>query len=328
MELRRRPLATARLGDSSRSRKQASTVLGVTLTHPHKVLYPESGLTKLDLARYVESVSALLLPQVAGRPLMMLRCPSGRRRPCFFQKHPGGRVHPSLEPVEIQQKDRRAHYLVVRDPAGLVALVQMGVLEIHVWGARVDRLAQPDRMVFDIDPGLSTPWPQVTGAAKRLHELLAQFDLESFVKTTGGRGLHVVVPLARGPGWDMVRAFSAAVAARMAREAPERFTTLLPKRRRRGRIFLDTMRNLRGHTWVAPYSPRARAGAPVSLPVVWTQVTARLRSAQFTVETLPRYLARRVQDPWAGIEATRQTLTRAMLRDAARAAGGTRSRGS
>jgi bifunctional non-homologous end joining protein LigD len=295
---------------------EATIVAGVALSHPDKVLYPERGLTKVDVARYLESVADRMAPEIAGRPLMLLRCPEGRDKPCFFQKHPHGALHESLEKVSVREKKGADFYVVARDASGLVALLQAGSLEIHVWGARVDRIEQPDRMVFDIDPDPTTPWAEVPRTALRLREHLDAFDLESFVKTTGGKGLHVVVPLRRGAGWDMVGGFAAAIAEKLVREEPEKYTVQLRKESRKKRIFLDTLRNRRAHTWVAPYSPRAREGATVSCPVSWEEITPRLRNDRFTVETLSKGLPRR--DPWKGIGDTRQTITAVLLEKARR----------
>ncbi|HYQ96228.1 MAG TPA: DNA ligase D, partial [Candidatus Eisenbacteria bacterium] len=219
--------------------EEGTSVAGVPLSHPRKVLYPEQGLSKIDLARYFERVSDLMLPHVEGRPLMLLRCPEGRGRACFFQKHPSEAVHPSLVPVRIREKNgARESYLTVRDEAGLVALVQMGVLELHVWGARADATERPDRIVFDLDPDTAVPWRFVIDTAHRLRERLHELGLVSFVKTTGGKGIHVVVPIRRGPSWEEIQRFSAGIASGFVREQPDRFTTHLSKARRGGRVFI------------------------------------------------------------------------------------------
>lgn len=198
----------------------------------------------------------------------------------------------------------------------------MGVLEIHVWGARADDVEHPDRIVFDLDPAPETPWSQVVEGARRLRERLSAFDLESFLKATGGKGLHVVVPIRRGPGWDEIKRFSAAVATSVMREVPERYTLQLAKARRQGRLFLDVLRNGRGATWIAPYSTRARLGAPVSAPLAWSELSTRLRSDAFTVGNMGERLRR--TDPWRAMHTLRQTLTASMLRDARRSEGGRR----
>jgi bifunctional non-homologous end joining protein LigD len=290
------------------------SVAGVALSHPRKVLFAEQGLTKLDLARYMEQVSRLMVPQVKGRPLMLLRCPEGSGKSCFFQKHPSGEVHRSLAPVRVRESNGSLEtYLTLRDTAGLVSLVQMGALELHVWGSRADAIEKPDRVVFDLDPDPSVPWAFVIETARRVRERLRSLGLTSFPKTTGGKGIHVVVPIRRGPGWPEVKAFSAGLASELVREEPDRLTTHLAKARRAGRIFIDTLRNRRGATWVAPYSPRARPGAPVSTPVSWEELTPKLEPDRFTVRSVPERLDRK-KDPWAGMDSTRQTVTASMLR--------------
>jgi len=288
------------------------------LTSPERVLYPEAGLTKLDLARYYRAVAPHLLAHAAGRPLMLLRCPGGRAAPCFFQKHPGQADLPALGTVRIRERTKTETYYFLRDEAGLLALAQMGVLEIHVWGARSDALERPDRVVFDFDPAPGSSWKDILRGARRVRERIEALGLECFVKTTGGKGLHVVVPTRRGPTWDDVKEFSGAIASAMTREDPERFTTHLAKARRGGRIFIDTLRNRRGATWVAPYSPRARAGAPVSMPLSWDQLTPATRPEAFAMARLLNRRRRARADAWAGIEGVRQTITKALVREAQR----------
>jgi len=223
-------------------------------------------------------------------------------------------VHRSLAPVRVRESNGALEtYLTLRDTAGLVSLVQMGALEFHVWGARADAIEKPDRIVFDLDPGPSVPWGFVIDTAHRVRERLRSLGLVSFAKTTGGKGIHVVVPIRRGPGWGEVKALSAGIASSLVREEPDRLTTQLAKARRVGRIFIDTLRNRRGATWVAPYSPRAREGAPVSTPVAWSELTPRLDPGRLTVRSLPARLEKK-KDPWANMDSTRQTVTASMLR--------------
>ncbi|HEU4765597.1 MAG TPA: DNA ligase D, partial [Candidatus Eisenbacteria bacterium] len=287
------------------------------ITSPERVLYADEGITKLDLARYYRAVAPHLLAHAAGRPLMLRRCPEGIDGPCFIQKHPGQGTPAGMDSVRVRERLKTERHLVLRDEAGLLALAQVGVLEIHVWGALAKSLERPDRVVFDFDPAPESPWKDVVLGARRIRERIEALGLECFVKTTGGKGVHVVVPTRPGPTWDDVKDFSAALAAALTREEPERFTTHLAKARRGGRIFIDTLRNRRGATWVAPYSPRARRGAPVSMPISWEELTAALRPGTFSV---PRLLERRGAaraDAWDGIGRVRQTITRTILREAA-----------
>ncbi len=287
-------------------------VAGVRLTHPERVLYPEQGITKLGLAEFYEQIADWILPHIVDRPLSLLRCPEGPRKTCFYQKHVGLGMPEALDRVTIQEKSKTGDYPVVKDTAGLVALVQMGVLEIHPWGSRVDDVERPDRLTFDFDPAPEMGWQAVADAARRLRELLESLKLQSFVKTSGGKGLHVVVPIQRRHEWPEAKEFCKAVAQRMVGESPERFTINPLKASRTGKIFLDYLRNERGATSVAAYSTRARVGAPVSVPVAWDELKSDLRADHFNVESLPARLARLRRDPWQELPRVRQSLTAAV----------------
>lgn len=307
----KRPAARARgnPGDAAAPRggATASEVAGVRITHPDRVLYPE-GLTKLDVARYYEGVASRMLPFVAGRPLTLRRCPDGVSGACFFQKHGGKSVPPAVRRVPV--KAGEDDYLVVDDVTGLVSLVQVGVLEFHVWGARADRLDRPDRLVFDLDPDPAAPWSLVIETSLLLRDLLRKMDLESFLMTTGGKGLHVVVPTARRADWDEAKSFCLDVAQALARHDPEHYTTKASKAGRKGRIFVDWLRNARGATAVAPYSTRARPGATVAVPLAWSEAVPSLAPAELTVSTVPGRLARPGTDPWKGFAGLSQALPR------------------
>jgi bifunctional non-homologous end joining protein LigD len=289
----------------------AVAVAGVRLTHPDRVLYPDQAITKLALARYYESIADWIIPYVADRPLSLVRCPEGQRGQCFYQKHAGQGVPKEVKRVRIRESGGgTASYLYVDDLPGLVALAQIGVLEIHPWGARVGRLDRPDRLVLDLDPAPGLPWSRVVEAAQEIRALLADLNLVGFVKTTGGKGLHVVVPLRPKAGWDALRALGEGIGAEMARRAPERYTINPLKAARRGRIFVDYLRNVRGATAVAAYSTRARPGAPVSTPVGWSELSGKTPPEEdFTVETVPRRLASLRKDPWADFFSVDQAIT-------------------
>jgi len=282
-------------------------VAGVALTHPDRRVFPSAGVTKLELARYYESVAERMLPHVIDRPLMILRCPDGEGKPGFYQKHVTGRVPPGLARVTIPDPrgGPASTYLRIRDARGLVALVQMDVIEIHVWGAVARRLERPDRVVFDLDPGAGVTWARVVSGAHAVRDELERRGLVSFVKTTGGKGVHVVAPITPGPAWSEVRAFARDVAETLARAAPGKFVARSGEARRHGRIFADYLRNGRGATWVAPYSARARAGAPVSMPVSWDDLTAVNKPLRWTVRTVAGMFGR---DPWEGMRGVRQSL--------------------
>ncbi|HEY3397935.1 MAG TPA: non-homologous end-joining DNA ligase [Armatimonadota bacterium] len=288
-----------------------TTLYGVRLTHPDRVLYPELGLTKRELVKYYARLADHLLPEVVGRPLSVVRCPEGRGGECFYQKHTTRDMPEYIGRVPIQEDAAVADYLEVHDRTGLLWLVQMGTLEIHPWGAHSADVEHPDRMIFDADPAPGVAWGEVERCALRLRELLVEVGLTSFVKTTGGKGLHVVVPLAPGPSWDQVKDFAHAVALRLEKEEPARYLANMSKTKRAGRIFVDYLRNARGATAVAAYSTRARSGAPVSTPLFWEELGSGLHPEQLNVATVPDRLAAQEQDPWAAMRKLRQRLPEA-----------------
>lgn len=251
-----------------------------------------------------------MLPHVAGRPLSLVRCPRGRQQACFYQKHWTGTPPHGVRIVPVREaRGGVRDYTTVHTAAGLVSFVQHGVLEFHVWGARADRLEAPDRLVFDVDPGPGVAWSRVRAAAGLLRELFAGLGLESWLKTTGGKGLHVVLPIERRSSWAEASAFARAVASRIAREDPGGFLATAGKAAREGRIFLDWLRNARGATAIAPWSTRARDGAPVAVPLAWEEL-GRLKSAdQYQLRDIPALLERRQSDPWAGLLEARQRLS-------------------
>jgi bifunctional non-homologous end joining protein LigD len=288
--------------------REAIEIGGVRLTSPDKVLYPEQGITKRALAEYYLAVAVAMLPHVARRPITLVRCPAGREKHCFYQRHAGSGVPPELGEVEVSGFEDSGAYLYIRDAAGLVALVQMGVLEVHPWGSRIDRPLRPDRVIFDLDPGEGLGFADVVAAALDLRKVLEARGLRSFAKTTGGKGLHVVVPIERRHDWPSVKAFARGIAEQMSAEQPERFLPRISKAERRGRIFIDYLRNDPTSTAVAPYSTRARVGGPVATPLGWEEVAETLNPAAFSVATVPERLARRGRDPWADIGEIRQRL--------------------
>jgi bifunctional non-homologous end joining protein LigD len=292
--------------------ESAIEVAGVRLTSPDRVLYPEQGITKRELAGYYEAVAEWILPQLRGRPLTLVRCPAGRAKHCFVQRRADEHFPPSLRHVEVPEPDGgSATYVAAESLAGLIGLVQLGVLELHTWGARRDRLERPDRMIFDLDPGPGTGWDDVVTAALEVRERLERLGLRSFVKTTGGKGVHVVAPLLRRHSWDEVRGFAHALAEAMEREAPDRYVAQAAKRKREGRIFVDYLRNGWSASAVAAYSTRSRPGATVSMPVGWDELEAGVRPDDFTVHTAPERLRALGRDPWEGYASVRQGITRA-----------------
>lgn len=281
-------------------------VAGIPISHPERVLDAQSGATKLDVARYYERIAPLLLPHVANRPLSVVRCPQGFASACFFQKHSGGMFPDAVKSLPVKDSSGVANYLMVDSVAGLVALVQMNVIELHPWGSRGDALDRPDRMFFDLDPAPDVPWKRVVQAALTMRKVLDGLSMESFVKTTGGKGLHVVVPLQRRYTWDQVKGFSHAIAEQLAIAYPDEYIATASKAARKGRTFVDYLRNGRGATAVAPYSVRARAGASVSTPITWKELESLAKPDSFRMHDV---LARaNKSDPWAKFLSSPQKL--------------------
>ena len=291
--------------------RDGSARLGqVRITNAERIVYPERGLSKLAVAEYYAAVADHLLPHVAGRPLSLLRCPEGMSGDCFFQKHVMAGMPSSIRQVEVPMKQETEHYVMIEDAAGLVALVQMGMLELHPWGSRAGNLEKPDRLIFDLDPDAGLRWDRVIGAALTVRDLLASLGLRSFAKTTGGKGLHLVVPIKPALEWDGAKEFTRAIVAKLAAIEPHLYTVNMAKQARKGRVFIDYLRNGRGATAVAAYSTRARQGATVSAPVSWDEVEQGVRSDQFTVETLPARLAAG-GDPWGAFFSVKQAISAA-----------------
>ena len=298
--------------------KAPEAIAGVKLSTPLRVLWGDLGFTKHDLARYYQSIADRALPHIAGRPLTLFRCPEGvgtpGAQPCFYMKHANFSVPGNVERIKLRERAESNEYLVIRELSGLMALVQMSILEIHTWGSQADDVERPDRIVMDLDPDPTVKWEDVVVAAHLIKHQFAAIDLESFVKTTGGKGLHVVAPLAPALGWEETTALSRAVAEQIARGAPQFFTTDMAKARRKGKILLDYLRNHRGSTAVAAYSTRARAGGTVSVPLSWDELTPDLDPSQFTVRSVPDRLAGQRMDPWAGYFRSKQKVGAAARR--------------
>ncbi|HEY0447208.1 MAG TPA: non-homologous end-joining DNA ligase [Allosphingosinicella sp.] len=280
-------------------------VEGVRLSSPDKVLYPEQGITKGELADYYVAVAERMLPHVAERPVTMVRCPTGRQKKCFYQRHAGSGVLEQLRPVKVPGFDDP--YLYIEDVAGLIAMVQMGTLEIHPWGVTVALPDRPDRIIFDLDPDEGLGFADVVAAAKEVRERLLALGLDSFVKTTGGKGLHVVVPVEPVTGWREAKAFAKRFSEAMAADAPGRYLTRISKAERAGRIFIDYLRNDPTSTAVGPYSTRSRPGAPVAMPLFWEELDRPLDPGAFTVKSASERV-RAAKDPWAGLGEVRQRM--------------------
>ncbi|HET8656087.1 MAG TPA: non-homologous end-joining DNA ligase [Longimicrobiaceae bacterium] len=290
----------------------ATEIAGVRITSPGRVLYAEQGITKRELAEYYAAASGWILPQLEGRLLTLIRCPRGRAKQCFVQRRAGAGTPGSVRRVEVEEQGERVPFLTVDSLEGLLALVQLGTLELHTWSARIDRLDRPDRMIFDLDPAPELAFASVVRGAIEIRERLSALGLASFVKTTGGKGLHVVVPLARRSGWEEVREFARALAEEMERAEPGLYVAEASKAQRAGKVYVDYLRNAYAASAVAAYSTRARPGAAVSTPLAWEELTAALDPRDFTVRTVPDRLERLPRDPWADYPDVRQALTKAV----------------
>ncbi|HXI86608.1 MAG TPA: non-homologous end-joining DNA ligase [Parvularculaceae bacterium] len=292
----------------------AVRIAGIAITHPGRVLYPKQGATKRDLAEYYVAMADRILPFLAGRPLSLVRCPSGEGGNCFFQKHHNDTTPPAIKKIMIAEKSgKKAPYLMINNLSGLIASAQIGALELHVWGARADRIEQPERIVFDLDLDEGVSFARVREAARDVRDLLKRAGLESFPLITGGKGIHVIAPIERRSAWPEVKSFSRALATTLEAAAPDRYVASAPKARRKGKIFIDWLRNERGATAVAPYSPRARDGAPIATPVTWSELTRLASPAAFTLSNIGRRIAALKSDPWDDYRSLRQVLTKGGL---------------
>jgi bifunctional non-homologous end joining protein LigD len=285
-------------------------VAGVHLTHPDRVYWNDAGITKRGLAEYYVKVWKWMRPHVAGRPISLLRCPEGASGQCFFQKHARAGI-----PVEhlhlVPEKGDKI--ISVDNLSGIVALAQGGVLEIHTRGTTIDDRERADRLVFDLDPGPGTSWDDVVEAARDVRARLSKLKLKSFLKTSGGKGLHVILPIKPAP-WNEAKSLAQTIATSMAADMPERYIATATKSDRSKRIFIDYLRNSREATAVAPYSTRARPGAPVSVPIDWSELGGLKSASQYTVLNLMQRLSRQRKDPWAGIARIKQALPKLKVR--------------
>ena len=283
------------------------------LTHPDRVLFPHDGVTKLQLAEYFAAVGEHAMPHYENRPLSILRNTHGSKP--FFQKHFLEKSGAGLRVVKIPNADKDPDFTVCESPEGLIHLAQVGAVELHSWGAVMPKPLQADRLTFDLDPGADLPYPPLREAALAIRRLLKDAGLESWVKTTGGKGLHVVVPLsAPRPDWDTAKEFALGVTRFMERLAPTMFTSKTGERNRKNKIFVDYLRNGFGATAVAAFSPRWRPGVGVSTPVTWDEIDEDIRGTHFNLHNVPGRVAKLRKDPWKGYWTAKQVLTKTMLK--------------
>lgn len=280
----------------------------VAISHPERVVFAKAKITKGDVADYYRRMARWILPEVAHRPLSVLRCPDGVDKPCFFQKHHGTGLGGAVKAIPLEQKSGREDYLYIEDVEGLLQLVQMNTLELHLWGATIEDPEHPDRLVFDLDPGEGVNWTQIKAAARDVRARLQQAGLESFVRLSGGKGVHVVVPLQPKADWAHAKDFCEAFAQAMATQAPERYVATMSKAKRDGVIFIDWLRNARGATSVSSWSLRARPGAGVAVPLRWEELGRIAAPDAFPMAKALQRAERLKQDPWAGIEQVKQVL--------------------
>jgi bifunctional non-homologous end joining protein LigD len=265
----------------------------VKITHPDRLVFEEDKITKGDVARYYAAVAPFLLREIKNRPISLLRCPSGLKADCFYQRNVGFGLGANVYPFFWDYKGRSYKYIYVKDERGIMEMIQMGVIEIHPWGATIDKVHTPDRMIFDLDPDPSVPFSKVKKAALEIRTRLTKAGLESFLKCTGGKGLHVVVPLAPKSSWDEVKGWASAFAHNMVEEAPDTYVATITKSKRTGKILIDFFRNDYTATGIASYSLRARPGAPVAVPLEWRELTKLKRANQFDMDAVLKRIERR-----------------------------------
>jgi bifunctional non-homologous end joining protein LigD len=278
------------------------------ITSPDRVVYPDCGITKGQVAEYYRAIADRILPELADRPLSLVRCPDGAAGTCFFQKHHAPSLGAHVRVIPLRQKSGEEDYFYVRDAAGLLELVQMNALEFHPWGSKVAAPERPDRLVFDLDPDPGIEWKRVQAAARDVRAQLAEFGLQSFLRLSGGKGLHVVVPIRPVADWDAAKDFSEAFARSLEARKPDAYVATMSKAKRAGRIFVDWLRNSRGATSVTSWSLRARPGAPVAVPLRWEELGRVRAGNQFGLEAALARARRLRVDPWDGIATLRQTL--------------------
>jgi bifunctional non-homologous end joining protein LigD len=257
---------------------------GIAITHPDRVISETGHVTKGELATYYASVAPFILPSIARHPLSLLRCPTGIDGECFFQRNPGKGLGADVHPFEFHHNGKRYEYLYIDDEKGLMEVIQMGAIELHPWGAPIDAIEYPDRMIFDLDPAPEVPFDAVKLAARDLRQRLERRGLKSVLKCTGGKGLHVTVPLAGKDQWPSVKAYAGSVAEEMVAAAPEAYVATMSKAKRTGKIFIDYFRNDYTATAIADYGVRARPGAPVALPLEWKELDSLKSASQFVMK--------------------------------------------
>jgi bifunctional non-homologous end joining protein LigD len=304
------PKASKPVTEKKTSSKDSS-VAGVKITHPERVIDKDSGTQKLELVQFYESISQWILPFLRDRPVSLLRAPEGVEGEQFFQKHAERLAIPNIKHLDPNIDLGHARLMEIDSVQALIGAAQMGTIELHTWGATTDKIETPDLFVLDLDPDPALPWKSMVEATQLTLSVLDEIGLEAFLKTSGGKGMHIIVPLARKDDWDTVKAFAKAIAQFMAQQLPERISATMGPKNRVGKIFVDYLRNTRGASTVSAYSVRARPGLPVSVPIARDELTALHGSQEWTVANLLERLEGLKEDPWAGY-ANRQKITAKM----------------
>ena len=280
----------------------------VTITHPDRIVYKKGKISKGDVAAYYRQVAHWLLPELVGRPLSLVRCPDGAQGSCFFQKHHSDALGKSIKAITLKQKSGNEEYLYLQDASGLLELVQMNTLEFHPWGSKTTAPEKPDRLVFDLDPGPGVGWAKVKAAARDIRKRLQETGLRSYLRLSGGKGLHVVVPITPGPDWGQAKDFCGAFAEALAAHSPDKYVATMSKAKRDGVIFIDWLRNARGATSVCSWSLRARENATVAMPLRWEELAKVTAPDMYTMARALQRAGKLRSDPWEGIENLRQDL--------------------
>ena len=296
-------------------RASSDVVHGIKITHPSRIVYRAIGFTKLDLARYYDSVAELILPHLVQRPLTLVRCPDGVEKECFYQRHLAMGASPGDVKTFKRERSSKGYYIYIDSHSALITLVQNGAVEVHTWGATGPDVQHPDRITMDLDPDEGLAWPKLVKATEMTRTIVEALKLRCFLKTTGGKGLHVVIPIEPKLGWPEIKEFSRYIAEFLVRAEPKLFTAKVSKERREGKVFADYLRNSETASAVAAFAARARPGAGVSTPLAWDELTEDDDVRQrYTVQTLAQRLARLEEDPWADYWKARQSVTPAMWR--------------
>ena len=292
---------------NSDSPKTNNYISDFPITHPDKIVFPEDKYTKLDVLNYYDRVCDYILPFIQNRPLSLVRCPENYHE-CFFQRHYNKMTPKALKSIEIETKNDKEPYIYLNDREGLLSLVQMGVLEIHPWGSLISSIETPDIIVIDLDPAPEVTWKTIVAAAFEIKEELTQLNLTSYVKTTGGKGLHVVIPIQPKYDWEDIKNVTHVFVAYLEKKKPDLYISKMAKSKRVGKIFVDYLRNQRSATAIGTYSIRSRIHAPVSVPIEWDELTNRRCDTEFTIKTLPKRLDTLTRDPWDGFWNIKQQL--------------------